>query len=123
MFKPLKFIRSFSFALKGLGAAFSEQNFWIHSVATIGVIVAGFCFSVNILEGCLLLFAISMVLTAEIFNTAIELLTDKVQPEIDPVVEKIKDLSAAAVLVSAITALAIGVLVFGKHVLHLLVKV
>ena len=55
---------------------------------------------------------IGFVLTAETFNTALEELCDKFQPEHDPHIAKIKDLAAAAVLVSSITALIVGLIIY-----------
>ena len=55
---------------------------------------------------------IGFVLTAETFNTALEELCDKFQPTHDPHIGKIKDLAAAAVLVSSITALIVGLIIY-----------
>ena len=57
----------------------------------------------------------------EILNSAIEDLSDVVCPERDDRIKKVKDLSAAAVLVTAITALAIGLIVFIPKIVALVV--
>jgi diacylglycerol kinase len=59
------------------------------------------------------------VLTAEIFNTAIESLTDMVSPNYSDMAKKVKDLSAAAVLIAAITAVCIGMFVFMPKIFNM----
>ncbi len=56
-----------------------------------------------------------MVLSAELFNTAIEQFADKLHPEQDDKIGRVKDLAAAAVFVTAITSVAIAVVVFSRH--------
>lgn len=94
----------------------TQHNAWIHSIAALTVIVAGFYFSVSRAEWALIVFAIGMVFAAETFNTAIEMLVDKISPEQNEVAGKIKDLAAGAVLFSAIAAAIIGVLIFWPRV-------
>ena len=106
-------IKSFGYALQGLKNFFKTQhNAWIHVVATIVVIVAGFLFKVSVKEWSALRFAIALVFISELFNTAIEFLCDKVSPELDPKIKLVKDISAAAVLIAAIVSVVIGALVF-----------
>jgi diacylglycerol kinase len=62
-------------------------------------------------------FAVSCVLVAETFNTALEELCDKFQPTHDPHIAKIKDLSAAAVLLASVGALSIGLIIFIPHLI------
>lgn len=112
---------SFKFALQGINSAVrSEPHMRLHVLSAIGVIVAGFLFQVTKLEWCLLVGSIGMVITAEIFNTSIETLTNLVSPERHPLAGKTKDLAAAAVLVSAITAAIVGVIIFVPYVFALL---
>lgn len=90
----------------------SQQNAWIHAVATAIVIVAGFAVGLDRAEWCLIILAIISVWTAEALNTAFEFLCDVASPEYHPLVEKAKDVAAGAVLICAIGALVIGLLVF-----------
>lgn len=109
-------IRSFKFAFKGIYTVLKEEhNFYIHISAAMIVITAGFWLKVNRADWLWLVFAIGLVFTAEIFNSAIERLVDLKQPEQDPLAGKIKDLAAGAVLIAAITAAIIGVLVFWPY--------
>lgn len=61
--------------------------------------------------------AISLVLIAEILNTAIEFLVNLVSPQYNEMAGKVKDIAAGAVLFAAIMAVVIGTIVFGPYVL------
>ncbi len=111
-----KFLKSFRFAFNGFVVAWKEEfNFRIEIFVTVFVIFSIFYFDFGILESALLVFAIMFVLVSEIFNTVIEDLCNKIEPNIDPKIAKIKDLSSAAVLISSVGAMVIGVLVFLNH--------
>lgn len=113
-------LKSFKYALNGLWLVLKEEhNFWIHLLATAVVVTSGFYFQVLRSEWLWLVFAIGLVLTAEVFNSAIERLVDLKQPERDPKAGKIKDLAAAAVLIAAITAAIIGGLIFWPYLKNL----
>ncbi len=64
------------------------------------------------MEWCLVVFCIGLVMVAEALNTSIEFLTDLVSPEWNDKAGQVKDLAAAGVLLSAITAIIIGIFVF-----------
>ena len=111
-------IKSFGYALEGIGTFFKTQhNAWIHILAAFIVIVAGFVLKVNNSEWCWLISAIALVLIAEMFNTAIEFLTDIASPEIHPKAKMVKDIAAGAVLIASLAAVVIGLIVFLPKVL------
>ncbi|MBO6080179.1 MAG: diacylglycerol kinase family protein, partial [Bacteroidales bacterium] len=83
------------------------------------VIIAGVLLKLSILEWAAVAFAVGLVFSGEIFNSAIEDLSDVVCPERDDRIKKVKDLAAAAVLVNAIAAAVIGLLVFIPKIIHL----
>ena len=93
-----------------------ERNMQIHGAATILVVALGFYYHITSEEWTAVLLCIGLVLVLEILNTAIETLVDLVQPEYDPLAGKVKDIAAGAVLVGTIVAIAIGIIVFWKHV-------
>ena len=106
-------IRSFGYAINGIFTVFKTQhNAWIHLVATLVVIMLGAWFGLTNIEWCLIGIAITLVLIAEMFNTAIEMIMDKISPERSEETGKIKDIAAGAVLVAASVAVVIGALVF-----------
>lgn len=106
-------ILSFGFAIQGLITFFKTQhNAWIHLLATGVVITMGFVLKVNSAEWCWLIVSIGFVFAAEMFNTAIEFLTDLVSPQFHPIAKKVKDVAAGSVLIAALSAVAIGLIVF-----------
>jgi diacylglycerol kinase (ATP) len=106
-------VGSIRYAINGLVDFFrGEHNAWLHLIATVAVIILSLVFPVSRTELLALVFAVGFVWTAEIFNTVIEKIMDFIAPDIDGRIKFIKDLSAAAVLISAITALTIGCIVF-----------
>jgi len=112
-------VSSFRAAFRGLFFACGSQiNFRIHLAAMVAVVSAGFYFRVSVSDWCALTLAIGLVLSAELLNTAIELLVDHVSPEFSVFAGRIKDISAAGVLVAAAAALVVGALVFGPRLLQ-----
>lgn len=112
-FSLSKRIKSFRFAFAGLKTLFKEEhNSWIHLIAAIGIIIAGIVLEISFMEWIAITIAIGLVFTLEIMNTAIENIADFVSPEKHSAIKKIKDLAAAGVLVSSITAIVIGTIVF-----------
>ncbi|MBL7752573.1 MAG: diacylglycerol kinase family protein [Chitinophagaceae bacterium] len=112
-FSISKRAQSIRYAWQGIVQFFSrEHNTWVHLMATIGCGVLAWLTHVNRVEAVLLLGMITLVWMAELFNTAIEKVMDLVSPERKPEVRFIKDVSAAAVLVTAVAALITGLLIF-----------
>ena len=115
-----KRLKSFTYAFHGLKVLFQEEhNSWIHLFVTVCVIIAGVLLKLSVLEWVAVAFAVGLVFSGEIFNSAIEDLSDVVCPERDERIKKVKDLAAAAVLVNAITAAVIGLLVFVPKIIQL----
>ena len=89
-----------------------QRNAWIHAVATVGVVGAGWFLGVGREEWCLLVLAMGLVWAAEGINTAVEALADAVAPGHDERVGRAKDLAAGGVLLAAIAAAVVGAVVF-----------
>jgi diacylglycerol kinase (ATP) len=99
-----------------VGAALrSEVHLRFHAAATFVVIGLGFYYGITRVEWALVALSVAGVWTAELVNTAIEALTDMASPAYHPLAGKAKDVAAGAVLLAALGALAVGVLVFGPH--------
>jgi diacylglycerol kinase len=114
-FRKLK--HAFRHAGNGIIEAFRSQiNFRIHCLAAGAVSIAGIMLHIKPIEWIAIIFCIGFVLAAELVNTALESLCDKLHPEHDPKIGRVKDLGAAAVLTSAITALLVACWIFGKYV-------
>ena len=112
-----KLIFSFKAAFQGLKRGLAERNFRIHLFATILVIALGICYSISYTEWIIITLCIAAVLSAELFNTAIELICDFIEPNINPIIKQIKDLSAAAVLILALGAAIVGGIIFIPKIL------
>ena len=108
-----KFLQGFVYAWKGLLYAFATQiNFKFHTFSAIAVIALGWLFKLDLNEWLWISAAIGLVVAAELFNTALEVLVDLVSPEFNPKAGAIKDLASAAVLVIAILSFIIGACIF-----------
>jgi len=108
-----KLIISFSHAFAGIRSLFAhERNAKWHLLFATIAVVLGFYTQISKFEWIVVLVCIAMVISAEAYNTAIEKLCDIVQPEKDPRIKVIKDVSAAAVLILSLAALIIGGLIF-----------
>lgn len=115
-----KRLKSFKYAFSGVKVFFKEEhNSWIHLLFTFIAIIIGFLLNISVLEWVALVFAIGFVFVAEIINTSIENMCDFISPEKQPVVGKIKDLGAAAVLLSAITSFVVGAIIFIPKIIAL----
>jgi len=109
-------VRSFGHAFRGVGLMLRTQhNAWIHAAVSGAVITVAALFDVTAAEWVFLILAMMAVWTAEALNTALELLADVASPDFHPLVGRAKDVAAAAVLLSATGAAAIGAVVLGPY--------
>ena len=120
-FSIIKRLKSFAFALNGLKILILEEhNARIHLVAAILVVIAGILLKISNVEWFAIIFSIGLVFALETINSAIENLADFISPDKNDQIKKVKDLSAGAVLIGAMTALFIGVIVFIPKLITLL---
>jgi diacylglycerol kinase (ATP) len=112
-FSLRKRLKSFGYAFQGLQQFFiSTHNAIIHAAATVVVIVLAVIVHLPLNKFLFVIVAIGLVWMAELFNTAIEKLCDMVYPHEHPQIKFIKDLSAAAVLVTSLMAVIIFLIIF-----------
>lgn len=112
-FSPTKRMISFKYAFRGISYMLATQhNAWIHLAATVVVIAAGIWFELSPAEWVLIALSIGFVFACEAFNTAMEMLVDKISPDHEPVAGRIKDVAAGAVLISAVVSVVVGVIIF-----------
>ena len=105
-------IKSIKTAINGIMiVAKEEHNAWLHIIVTLAIIIIASRLNITVIEGSLLIFAIGLVWTSEAFNSAIEALADEVSGAYSIGIKKTKDIAAGAVLISSLTALAIGLLI------------
>jgi diacylglycerol kinase (ATP) len=106
-------IESFNFAIEGVVHVLrTQRNLRIHFAVAVIVLVLAVLVGVSKIELIALLIAIAFVLVAEMINTAIEGAIDAATTSFDPMAKLAKDIAAGAVLISAVTAVAVGYLVF-----------
>ena len=106
-------LKSFKYAFVGIFTSLkTERNLMIHTAIMILVIISGIILKINKYEWftCIILFL--TVISAELFNTAIEVTIDLVSPKKHPLAKKAKDISAGAVLITAIGSAIIGLWIF-----------
>jgi diacylglycerol kinase (ATP) len=105
---------SFRYAFAGCRYALRTQaNARIHAIASFAVIGLACWLGLSRIDWSILLLAIGLVWVAELVNTALEAVVDLVSPELHPLAKVGKDVAAAAVLMSAITAAIVGLLILG----------
>lgn len=113
-------LRSFRYAFNGIISLIRyERNFRIHLVILLSVILAGIILGISLTKWMAILFVSALVLVSESFNTSIENLSDAVSPETNEKIRKAKDISAAAVLISAMAALLTGLIIFIPEIFKL----
>ncbi len=106
-------IRGVGYALKGaLLLIKTEASIKIQIFIALVVTAGGFYFDITTTEWILQIFAIALVLGIEGLNTAIEKLSDFVQPEFDEKIGFIKDISAGAVMLVSIAASVVGLIIY-----------
>ena len=112
----IKVFKSFGWAMNGLRAAWREEvNFRIEAILALGVTVGGVYLGFSKLEWVIIIECIATVLAAELVNTAIEDLCNRVEPNTDPVIGKVKDIMGGFVFVVVLGAGIIGVMVFSNY--------
>ncbi len=97
-----------------------EQNLLIHIIATIVVTIFGIYFNLTLYEWILIYFAVGLVISSELLNSAIELAVDIFTSEFNSLAMVAKDTAAAAVVISALVAVGIGMYVFFPKIISLI---
>ena len=116
-----RFVRSVSFAGKGLAKAWrDEANFRIEVVVAIVVIVVSYLLGMSELGLAIIILTCALVLGLELINTMIELVSDVLKPRLDQSVRIIKDLVAAAVAISALGAIGVAICLLWPLIARLL---
>jgi diacylglycerol kinase len=110
--------RSFVNAMRGLGVFLkTTPNAWIQIIILMIAFSLGLYYGINQLGWFMIVVAGGSVLTAEAFNTAIEIDINLTSPDQHPYARDTKDVAAGAVLITSITAAIIGLIVFIPYVL------
>ena len=91
----------------------TQRNAWIHGLISIGVLGFSFWLELTSQDWASIILMMAMVWMAECFNTALEAVVDIASPQMQPLAKVAKDVSAAAVLTTALAAILIGLLILG----------
>lgn len=106
-------IKSFVYAWQGLTALLrTEHNAYIHLALTVIALLLSMCLRISAMELIALIITMALVWMAELFNTAIEKVADFVCAQKHPQIKLVKDVAAAAVMVTAVAALLTGCIIF-----------
>ena len=115
----MKHKNTFIHAAGGIGHAFrKEANFRIHVLAMALVVALGVALHISATEWLFVAGCSMLVLSMELMNTAIENLCDLISTEYHPLIKIIKDVAAAAVLMSAIGSVVTGSIIFFPKIIH-----
>jgi diacylglycerol kinase (ATP) len=107
------FLKPFAVAVNGIVYAFKTQRHMrFHLYAVVSVILLGMLMNLRLREMMILLFMISFVVVAEMFNSAIEAVVDLAHPNYHPLAKFAKDMAAGSVLVTTVCALVVALLLF-----------
>lgn len=108
-----KLVDTFNNAINGIiNTVRTERNMKIHLVAAILVLIACFFFDISRVEFLILVVTITMVMSAEVVNTAIEAVVDMSTNYYHPLAKIAKNAAAGAVLITAINAVIVGYVIF-----------
>lgn len=107
-----RFFLSFAHAFRGIAhAIIHERNMKVHCAVAAGVLCAGIYLGLEPLAWSVIALAAGMVCTAELCNTAVERLADRVSTRTEPAIGLIKDIAAGAVLAASFGAAVVGVII------------
>lgn len=118
--KRIQFVQSCKYAWRGLKYVYqSEQNFRIQTGVALIILGLVMYFPLDQWETVLLILLTIMVLIMELLNTALERFTDLLKPRLNYYVQTIKDIMAAAVLLTSLAASVTGFIILWPHFLGL----
>lgn len=111
--KNQRLVESFNSAIEGFVYVFkSQRNMRLHFVVGLIAVLLGIVLNFTYIEFMVLCLTIAFVLFAEMFNTAIEHTIDLIKEEFHPLARIVKDICAGAVLLSAMSAVIVGYVLF-----------
>lgn len=117
-------VHSFRYAFAGLWYALrTQRNLRIHLTAATTAVLLGLLLRISSVEWAILALTIGAVVISELSNTVVEALVDLISPDRHPLAKVAKDVAAAGVLCTAITAIAVGLALFGPRLIQLLDQV
>ena len=115
--KNKNLIQSFKNAFNGLWITYKkEKNFRIQVSFAIVAIYFSLKFKIELINFIFILLAVFLVLSSELFNSALETLADKIEENYDLKIKEMKDTLAGSVLLFSIFSVIIGLKIFLKYI-------
>ena len=106
-------LKSVGFAFKGaIKLITTEHSVMVQSCIAMLLVISGFFFHISKTDWMFQIFATGLVLSVEGLNTAVEKVADFIHPDYHERIGFIKDIAARAVFLAAITAIAIGLMIY-----------
>ena len=113
------FLRSFRWAIQGIAQVIATQrNMRIHLAAAVAVTALALWLGLSPVEWAVLILTITLVLSLETLNTAVEATIDRISLEEHPRAKLAKDAAAGAVLIAAAGAVLVGFALLGPKLLN-----
>jgi diacylglycerol kinase (ATP) len=107
-----KWLKSTNFAIEGiLHGAKTQRHLRYHFFSTAFVLFLSFLLGVTRMEFVAISLAVMLVITAEMLNSAIEVVVDILSPDYSEKARVAKDIAAGAVLISAFGAAVLGYII------------
>ena len=117
----MKIVRAFRFAFAGVAFLFrSQRNARIEAAIGAAACAVGFWVHLARVEWAVIVFTIALVLILEGLNTAVECAIDLASPDLHPLAKAAKDLAAGMVLIASVASVAVGLLILGPPLWHIL---
>lgn len=117
--KPDNFLEAMNCAVEGIiNALKSQRHLKIHFIAATAVLILSVILGFSSNDLVLICILIAIVIISELFNTAIENITDILKTDFHITVKYVKDVSAGAVLFCSLTSLFAGVIIFSKYIFN-----
>jgi len=106
-------LKSVEYSIKGAWKLVtSEHSIMVQFGLGVVVTIAGFYFNISATEWMLQIFAVGLVLAIEGANTAVEKICDFIHPDFNPKIGFIKDIASGAVFFAALSAIAVGCIIY-----------
>jgi len=115
-----KILKSFRYSFQGIQISNQEHNFRAMLMSVLFVILLGFVMKISYFEWLILILIMSMVLSLEALNTALEKILDYLEPNLSDKIRIIKDLIAGSVAIAIFASIIIGLVIFLPKILILL---
>lgn len=111
-----KIRQGFGYAINGIRILYrTEWKFTLYTIVSIIVIILMFLLNFNLGDAVIIILVIGFVFICEALNTLVETIFNELSPKNSARIQRIKDISSAFVLISVITAIVAGTLVFWPY--------